>query len=109
MTERNKDLAPPAAPTVTSNQQSAALARDTERRRVLDILASAATPVDPQLLAAIETGTPAAIVRTNQRSGGANAASRSPAAQGGSGWGDITSRINAEQRAARESKSDDAA
>ncbi|MEX2149014.1 MAG: hypothetical protein WD793_02265 [Steroidobacteraceae bacterium] len=106
MTESSRDLTPPPAPTVTSNQQAAALACATERNRVLDILATAAPPVDAALVAAIEGGTPAAIHRTRQRLAPSDADNPSQGRRGASVWGAVTARINAEQRAAREASTE---
>jgi hypothetical protein len=97
-------------PTVTSNTQAARLACNTERERVLKLLAMAPEGSVPEpLLQAIANGTPAAVFASSQRvrAGKATSDTGKPAAQstgaGGSKWGGITSRLNAQRRAAGES------
>ena len=91
-------------PTVTSNTQAARLACETERARVLKLLALApAGAVPDAIVEAIASGTPAAVIATNQRArakaaDSANTSGDRPNAGSGK-WGSITSQFKT-QRAA---------
>ena len=93
--------------TVTSNSQAAHLACDTERARVLAILALAPQGAIPEtMLQAIASGLPVAQFERQQRTSAAPAkhAAGSAAAQAGASsggkWDDIAARMNEQRKGA---------
>lgn len=96
--------------TVTSNMEAGRLAVQTERNRVLGILALADPPVSDKLLRAISNGTPLAATRRIAAEGGPADQSSNDDAPRKTGessssargkWGDVVRRQNEQQRSRR--------
>ena len=89
-------------PTVTSNSQAARLACETERARVLKLLALAPPDAVPDaIVEAIASGTSAVVFATNQRvrakaAGSVNTPTNRPNAGSGK-WGSITAQFKTQR------------